>query len=135
MARMRTGWCERVFLILILLISCTHGRKMHFDADSWKKDPNGCLGMRMSIYPALMEHRKDLLALDNEKIIKILGAPAINELYKRNQKFFVYPITTSGTACTAGSKDMTEELYLIIRFNATGLANEIFINNNRSPFR
>lgn len=113
--------------------SCSQKRVMHFDADHWREDTSGCHGSRMKIYEKLMKYKKDLLALNNEEIIKILGPPAFNELYKRNQKFFIYHITPA-SSCAKNNINGEELLYLIIRFNAVGLSTEIYINNRQSPF-
>ena len=60
----------------------------------------------------------------NKQIIKLLGTPERNELFQRNQKFFIYNITPS-SVCRSEYRE--EKLFLFIRFNAVGLSQEVFI--------
>lgn len=91
---------------------------------------DGCSGYRMDVYENIIHEKEILLGSTNGKIIDLLGRPNKNELYKRNQKFFVYQISP-GKSCN--SKFDQANIYLIIRFNAMGLANEIYLNEEASP--
>jgi len=68
-----------------------------------------------------MRQREKLLALDEMAIVKLLGRPDEQEIYKRNQKFYYYYVKP-GSQCESMTGD-TEKL--VIRFNAVGLAKEI----------
>jgi len=116
--------------ILIYCISCTQNPDINFNKERWIKDFNGCLGYRKDIYEEILNQKEKLLGVSSKKIIKTIGKPHINELYQRNQKFFVYQISNARSCETP--VDSTE-LYLIIRFNALELATEIYINDNSSP--
>ena len=64
-----------------------------------------------------------LLALNERQVMKLLGKPDQNELYKRNQKFFSYFISPA-PGCEASSESSK---ILVIRFNAMGLAKEVSV--------
>jgi hypothetical protein len=71
---------------------------------------------------ALEDQSEKLLALSQQDVIRLLGKPDENELYKRNQKFFYYFVHPS-KAC---SDTVTlKPKKLVIRFNAVGLAKEV----------
>lgn len=110
--------------------SCTNTISLDIDKHKWVADLDGCLGYRMEVYEKIIHEKEALLGSTNGKIIDLLGRPNKNELYKRNQKFFIYQISP-GKSCNARSD--TENIYLIIRFNAMGLANEIYLNEEASP--
>jgi hypothetical protein len=84
----------------------------------------------MDVYQHIMENKEKLLGLSNKKIIQLLGNPNINELYTRNQKFFIYRVSP-GPSCSSNTN--TPDIFLIFRFNATGLVNEIYLNDEASP--
>ncbi len=112
-------------LFVLLLISC--GKELPtldgFDTDEWKKDKNACLGQRQSMEPMLRRESVKLKGLAEMDVIKLLGRPDENELYKRNQKFYYYSITP-GPGC--GGTD-TVALKLVLRFNAMGYAQLVSI--------
>lgn len=91
------------------------------DTSSWKSDRNGCNGKRAPMKQAIVEQKEKLLALDEVQIVKLLGNPDRNELFKRNQKFYYYflePAPECASPAPSPSK-------LIVRFNAMGLAKEV----------
>lgn len=92
------------------------------DMQTWREDRNGCAGVRAGEVEKI-DHQKDkLLGLSELDVVEVLGKPDINELSKRNQKFYYYYIE-SGPAC--GSLKADNPVALAIRFNAVGLAKEI----------
>lgn len=93
------------------------------DLQAWKEDKNACLNKRAPMQDAIRQQKEKLLALDEKKIISLLGKPDQNELYRRNQKFYSYFITPA-PACEVA---VTTPIVLIIRFNAMGLAKEVVI--------
>ena len=112
-------------LLFLLLFSC--GKELPtldgFDGDEWKKDKNACQGARQSMEGMLRKELLKLKGLAEMDVIKLLGRPDQNELYKRNQKFYYYSISP-GPGC--GSKDTTA-LKLVLRFNAMGYAQLVSI--------
>jgi len=121
----RFNWFSSVFLFL-LLSAC--GKPLpsldNLDLDAWKADLNGCSGKRIEMQQVILEQKDKLLALDEKQLIKLLGRPDQNELYKRNQKFYTYFISPAPSCDTPSSGSVR----LIVRFNAMGLANEITVN-------
>jgi hypothetical protein len=119
------AWRSIAFL-LIILSSC--GKSLpHFeglDTDAWKNDKKGCGGERSKMKDALVTQKDKLLALSELDLVKVLGKPDQEELYKRNQKFYYYNIEPS-SECDGASQE--ESLRLVIRFNAMGLAKEVVI--------
>ncbi len=96
----------------------------HVDELAWKNDKNGCELVRATLIEGI-EQDKDLLkGLSQDDVIGVLGKPDQNELFKRNQKFFIYNITPYD--CDKSVNKISRK-YLSIRFNATGLAKEIII--------
>jgi hypothetical protein len=90
---------------------------------TWRSDPKACGDKRAGILEKVLASRQDLLALDEFAIVEALGKPDENELFKRNQKFYYYYVTP-GPAC-GGDFSAVEKL--VIRFNAVGLAKEMYI--------
>ena len=114
-----------LLLALIALISC--GKKIPtlegIDSDKWKSDRNACLGDRKAMEPAIRHELPKLKGLSEMDIIKLLGRPDGNELYKGNQKFYRYSVTP-GSDCNAGDSTTVK---LILRFNAMGYAQLVSI--------
>lgn len=128
---MFTDRTTSLFILLISLVTaCMPATRLDIDKNRWISDHEGCSGYRLETYREIVDHKEKMLGLSNERIIRLLGPPNINELYKRNQKFFIYRIS-GGDFCD-GSQS-APPLFLIFRFNATGLANEIYLNDKASP--
>jgi hypothetical protein len=89
----------------------------------WKNDKNGCGTYRAQHIEEIKTQKEKFLALDESQIIKLLGRPDRNELYKRNQKFYQYYLE-AGSTCSNAKEN---PLRLAIRFNAMGLAKEVAI--------
>ncbi len=106
-------------LLSIVFISCDRPLPSlaNVDQERWKNDKSGCKGDRAAMLQPLKEQKAKLQGLSEMQIVKLLGKPDQNELYKRNQKFFFYWI--SGPKCS------TDSLRLGIRFTAMGFAKEI----------
>jgi len=115
--------------ILLLIISgCSRSTTdlKNFDEEAWKKDENGCMNMRSKMIDNLITVKDDLKGLDQDHLIALLGKPDRQELYKRSQKFFYYQITPDASC---GVSDAGANIYLSIRFNATGLSKEVIVMN------
>ncbi len=110
---------------------CASEPAISFDAEAWRNDKMGCKSVRLEIYQELIDHKNEILGRKSTAIVNILGSPERNELYKRNQKFFVYQVTP-GSRCISRHKQTTP-LFLIIRFNALDLSSEVYISDKGSP--
>ncbi len=95
------------------------------DLKTWKEDRNGCSGVRSKMIEPLKYQKNSILALDEMQVVKLLGKPDRNELYKRNQKFFLYYLEPAEQCSTV--QTITPALKLVVRFNAMGLAKEIAV--------
>jgi hypothetical protein len=114
-------------LVVILFVGCGKSvpELQGFDRDTFKNDRNGCKGNRVASEQILKREKENLLALTEMQIVKTLGRPDQNEIYKRNQKFFTYFLEPSPN-CTGDSAKASKKL--TVRFNAMGLAKEIVID-------
>jgi len=116
-----------VLIMLIPMLGCVQKRTVSFDSDSWKKDMHGCNEERLGLYSIIIEKQGEILGMTNKQVIKVLGRPERNELYRRNQKFFIYNITP-GEKCDRSDND--RQLFLFVRFNAVGLSQEVFVQES-----
>ena len=96
-----------------------------FDEERWKIDKNGCSNVRVDMADQLVKAKDHLKGLTEEEIVLVLGRPDKHELYKRNQKFFIYEIDNA-PACSDYDSSKTHTFFSI-RYNATGRAKEIMI--------
>jgi predicted nucleic acid-binding Zn ribbon protein len=94
-----------------------------FDIDKWSKDKNGCENIRSTMISLLEEQKEHLLAHTEMEIVTYLGNPDVNEISKRNQKFYYYYLQPASGCAQA----LETPLRLSIRFNAMGLAKEVII--------
>ena len=93
------------------------------DPQAWKDDRNGCAHKRESMIDAIKKEKNKLLALNEMEVIKVLGRPDRNELFKRNQKFYYYFLEPASECAEHGETPKK----LSIRFNAMGLAKEVVV--------
>lgn len=76
---------------------------------------------------ALTAEVNKLRGLSEMDIVKLLGRPDENELYKRNQKFYSYYVTP-GPDCPE-HEDIPRKL--VVRFNAMGYAQLVSVGDAR----
>ncbi|MFM9839622.1 MAG: hypothetical protein ACKVOQ_15240 [Cyclobacteriaceae bacterium] len=111
-------------LIFFFLLAC--GKPLptleNLDIAKWKEDKAACGQVRLKSIEELTKQKDKLKGLSQDDIVKLLGRPDQNELYKRNQKFFYY-LLTPGKEC--GSDSTAHRLSL--RFNAMGFAKEVLV--------
>lgn len=110
--------------LLFMLMSCNPAKPVvpGFNAKIWEDGRNGCQPTRKDQIKIINDNKELLLAQPESGIISVLGKPDLIELYKRNQKMFLYFLTPS-SGC--GDTRTTPET-LTIRFNAMGRAKEIY---------
>ena len=112
-------------LFTVAVLSCSPQVDLpNLDQEAFASDVNGCRSIRASMIENLKKDKNLLKGLNQEQVTEVLGKPDQNELYKRNQKFFIYHLTP--TNCSHQIVTTTHQ-YLSIRFNATGLAKEVVI--------
>jgi hypothetical protein len=111
-------------LLALILLSCSKPLPSldGINLDEWKDDKFGCNGKRMAMSTIMLAQKEKLLSLDETQIIKLLGKPDVNELYKRNEKFYRYYLT-NGPECAANKAPQ----YMNLRFNAMGLMKEVVV--------
>ena len=116
-----------VLFLGILLVSCTSSIELtEFSAEDWKSDRNGCLGKRGPMLESVMSQKEQILGKAEHDVLKIMGRPDKNELYRRQQKFYIYYLEP-GPLCEESLEASDSASYLSLRFNATGIVNEIFV--------
>ena len=111
-------------LFLVLFISGCSNPLPQFenvDFEAWKKDKNGCQHLREPMAEPVKIQKEKFLSLTEDQIVNLMGKPDQNELYKRNQKFYSYFISSSPHCKNSNS----EPKILTIRFNAIGLVKEV----------
>ncbi len=116
-------WLSPLFVIMIIVMACGKRQPVldNFDMALWKSDRYACRLERVKLYPSLSLQKTKLLGLNEMEIVDVLGKPDLNELSKRNQKFYYYYVSPSGKCATPDVKPRR----LALRFNATGLVKEI----------
>lgn len=111
-------------LTICFLAACTKKADLgDFDEERWKNDPNGCLGERSQMVDQIREAKPKLLGLYQKSVIKVLGRPEQEELYKRSQTYYIYAIDPSEDC----SDPHDDPRFLRIRFTSLGIANEVNI--------
>jgi hypothetical protein len=112
--------------MLLSLLSCRNEKAQieGFDSALWQTDRNGCNGQRVSLTDALLNHKDNVLGLDEMEVVALFGKPDENELYKRNQKFYYYYIDPA-TSCGKPFDGPVRKL--VVRFNAVGLVKEVLV--------
>ncbi|MDZ7647945.1 MAG: hypothetical protein U5K54_12640 [Cytophagales bacterium] len=80
--------------VVVIISSC--GKPLPdlspIDLAQWKEDKDGCQNIRKRFLIDLTSQKDELKGLAEGDIIKLLGRPDRNELYKRNQKFYYYDL-------------------------------------------
>jgi hypothetical protein len=114
-------------LIVFFVLACSSKVDVKgVDLDNWKKDRNGCLGLRNNDLENFRDVKNELLGKDNQALIKTFGRPDKVELANRSQTFFIYFIE-AGPGCEGESKH-DEALKVIFRLNAISRVSEVTIS-------
>ena len=120
-----------ISVIILLLSGSCRPKEPDFSGinmSQWRSDRHGCDGERMTTKDTFVIQKDKLLALSESEVVSVLGTPDLQELSKRNQKFYYYYLEPHGECATADST--TKALRVAIRFNAMGLAKEVRIEKN-----
>ena len=120
-----------VLLIVFLLIlpsGCSRKKKKanrleKLETEVWINDKNGCTGDRMEMKNQLLALKHNMRGMKFGDIESYLGKPDGQELYNRNQKYYIYYIEP-GPKCK-NAIESTQALF--VRFSAVGIANEFTI--------
>jgi outer membrane protein assembly factor BamE (lipoprotein component of BamABCDE complex) len=116
-----------LFASAILLSGCHRKKRLvDFDSDRWIEDRQGCNAERILMKDELLKVKFKLRGKSTSEISDILGKPDAQELYQRNQKYYIYYMEP-GPACEGS--DNTAPLCLYIRFSAVGIASEITLRD------
>lgn len=133
------------FLTLFTLTSCKEDVDLQgFDIKKWREDYKGCKNNRLELLAEFDQKVKPKLkGLSEKEVYKLLGKADMNELSRRNQKFYYYFIEpgkqcSSNTDTTANS--VTNSMLngintkparrMQIRFDAINNVNEVVIVYN-----
>ena len=117
------------FLLFILLLSqCREVKSIEgLDTAAWKADRHACNRIRIGLENSFMENKNKLKGYSQQEIGKVLGKPDEVDLYKRNQKFFIYYIMPGKQCEGVTLKSRPRSLY--IRFSAMNVSNEVFVKD------
>ena len=108
----------------MFLSNCTPKADLgDFDTLTWKADIKGCKGERAEMFEDIQNLKSNLLGLYQKTVIKHLGQPEEQELYKRSMNYYIYYIDPA-----KGCQNAVEQpRYLELRFTSLGIANEVNI--------
>lgn len=116
---------QKLLLLSLILVIMSCGKASPtfegFDLSQWKEDKFGCKGVRLAGRDQLIQQQEKLKGLTEAEIISLLGRPDLNELYKRNQKFYHYFIASQQECPDI----KTATFKMTLRFNAMGRAKEV----------
>ena len=114
----------QLLLLMPLLLACDKPlpKLEGINLEDWKNDKSGCTGTRLSMSLIMISQKEKLLSLNESQIVTLLGKPDVNELYKRNEKFYRYYFTNGPTCATKETPQ-----YMNLRFNAMGLMKEVVV--------
>ena len=108
-----------LILVLLLIAGCSGPQEIPgLEPDQWKSDLKGCEGIRKDMVAAA-DLESVLIGLSESEIVELLGKPDENNLYKRNQKFYVYYL--------GPCSDTTKSPYFQLRFSATNVTREAMV--------
>lgn len=118
------------FLILLSILgvyACSSKIELKdVDLDSWKKDRNGCLGLRQQEIEDFRAVKNEILGKDNQALIKTFGRPDRVELASRSQSFYIYYLEP-GPDCDLAEK-ASQPMMAILRLNALSRVSEVTVS-------
>ncbi len=134
-----------LFVLLTMLTSCKEEVDLQgFDIKKWRNDYKGCKNNRLELLAEFDQKVKPKLnGLSEKEIYQLLGKADMNELSRRNQKFYYYFIE-SGKQCESKTDTVVNSVAnsilngintkparrMQIRFDAINNVNEVVIVYN-----
>ncbi|EPR68225.1 hypothetical protein [Cyclobacterium qasimii] len=114
------------FILLVAGFSSCSGKLETgtINIENWKKDRNGCLGLRLQDVEEIKELKNTYLAKNNQEIIITFGRPDRVELVDKSQSFFIYFLEPSDR-CDEQIKK--EPLKVLFRLNAINKVSEVTV--------
>ncbi len=118
------------FIVVVFFYLTTGCKKkkdrklQQFDSVSWINDKNGCDSSRLTMKDQVLSLKHLMKGLKVNEIETLMGRPDAQELYQKNQRYYIYFIEPGGD-CSLNNGEQPLALY--IRFSAIGIANEISI--------
>ncbi|WP_339715483.1 hypothetical protein [Cyclobacterium amurskyense] len=115
------------FILIILASGFSCSGKLDTGAinmENWKKDRNGCLGLRLQDVEEIRKLKNTFLAKNNQEIIITFGRPDRVELVDKSQSFFIYFLEPSDRCEQQIEK---EPLKILFRLNAINKVSEVTV--------
>ena len=114
-----------LFLLLGSVNACSGKLKTgDINIENWKKDRNGCLGLRIQDLEEIKKLKNTFLAKNNQEIIITFGRPDRVELVDKSQSFFIYFLEPSDRC---EQKTEKEPLKVLFRLNAINKVSEVTV--------
>lgn len=127
---MGSNFFQRFVFILAIVITlqltfCNKKKRKidKFDSDTWVADQYGCEGDRLVLMDDLLKVKFRLRGMKMGEIEDVLGKPEGIELYKRDQKYYIYYMEPNENC----GVEKENPLKLYVRFSAVGIANELTV--------
>jgi outer membrane protein assembly factor BamE (lipoprotein component of BamABCDE complex) len=115
-----------ILLNLLFVIACKEAPKLdNFDKIEWTKDRQACQNLRKKYLQSIENQKDKFKSLGQNQVMQLLGKPDIQELYNRNQRFFVY-FYEKGGQCE-GKADIINGKVIKIRISALDAVTEVLI--------
>ena len=115
------------FILIILASGFSCSGKLDTGAinmENWKKDRNGCLGLRLQDVEEIRKLKNTFLAKNSQEIIITFGRPDRVELVDKSQSFFIYFLEPSDRCEQQIEK---EPLKILFRLNAINKVSEVTV--------
>ncbi|MCL6258147.1 hypothetical protein M3O96_03555 [Aquiflexum sp. TKW24L] len=118
----------RFIAFTLLISSCSSKVDLkNVNLENWKKDRDGCIGLRTQELESFRVVKNDLLGKDNQSIIKTFGRPDKVELTDRSQSFFIYFIDPA-PSCENFDSAAEQPMKVMLRMNAYSRVSEVVIS-------
>lgn len=97
----------------------------NINIENWKKDRNGCKGLRIQDLEEIKKIKNTFLEANNQELIITFGRPDRVELLDKSQSFFFYFLEPSDEC--EGHRTEKEPLKVLFRLNAINRVSEVTI--------
>jgi outer membrane protein assembly factor BamE (lipoprotein component of BamABCDE complex) len=122
----KSTWNKCLFVLIFILGACKSEPTLaDFNQERWKKDRNACLNLRKDLIKSLFAQKDKIKGLGQNQIMRLLGRPDYQELYNRNQRFYVY-FYEKGEQCQ-GKPNLVMGKNIQIRFSALDAVTEVLL--------